>query len=191
VDVGLEVRVGRVCSEPLSDFQDDIDVFLLGVKNKNPDGDQQSVDSERDDSSRSSKPRPESGRKCESIFTTVEKDGQRPGQHDAEEWDHPYENAEHACLERGTNGNAPVHRPYGRAWTHRRRGKPRVCGNLRREGFGCSRIRSRNLYVDLRSAALRTKRSTVLDRGPTLLARVLHAFEASAQRTRRARQGIG
>jgi hypothetical protein len=45
--------------------------------------------------------------------------------------------------------------------------------------------------VDLRSAALRTKRPAVLDRGPAFLARVLHAFEASAQRTRRARQGIG
>jgi hypothetical protein len=43
--------------------------------------------------------------------------------------------------------------------------------------------------VDLRGAALRTKRPPVLDRGPTLLARVLHVFEASAQRTPRARQG--
>jgi hypothetical protein len=37
--------------------------------------------------------------------------------------------------------------------------------------------------VDLRSAALRTKRPAVFDRCPTLLARVLHVFEASAQRT--------
>src|SRR5271157_1823574 len=44
VDAGLNVRVGRVCSEPLSDFQDVIGVFLLGMKNKNPDGDQQRVD---------------------------------------------------------------------------------------------------------------------------------------------------
>jgi hypothetical protein len=55
------------------------------------------------------------------------------------------------------------------------------------QASGNSSIRNRNLDVDLGSAALRTKRPTVLDRGPTLLARVLHAIEASAQRTRRAR----
>jgi hypothetical protein len=47
------------------------------------------------------------------------------------------------------------------------------------------------LHVDLRSAALRTKRAAVLDCDPTMLARVFHLFEASAQTKRRARQGIG
>jgi len=44
-------------------------------------------------------------------------------------------------------------------------------------------IRNRNQHMDLRRAALRTKRPTVLDRGPTLLAGVFHVFEASAQPT--------
>lgn len=41
-------------------------------------------------------------------------------------------------------------------------------------------VRNRNLHMDLGSAALRTKRPAVLDRGATLLARVFHAIEASA-----------
>jgi hypothetical protein len=56
------------------------------------------------------------------------------------------------------------------------------------QASGNSIIRHRNLHVDLRSAALRTKRPTVLDRGSTLLARVLHVFEASAERS--GEQGI-
>src|SRR5665811_1620162 len=64
VDAGLKVRVRYVGSEPLSDFQDVIGVFLLGMKNENLDGDHQGVDGEGDDSRCSPKTRPESGRKC-------------------------------------------------------------------------------------------------------------------------------
>ncbi len=75
--------VRRVCSEPLSDFQDGLGVFLLGMKNKNSYGDQQRVNGEGDHSGGASETRPESSRKCESIFASVEKDTERPGQHDA------------------------------------------------------------------------------------------------------------
>jgi hypothetical protein len=173
----------------LSDFKDGIDVFLLGMENKNPDGDQQSVDGEGDDSRRSPKTRPERGRKDESIFTAVKKDSECPGQHDAEQWDHPDENAEHAGLERGMNGNSPVHRAGHCAWAIGMPGLRNLRRKLVRRGIqagGNPSIRNRNLHVDLSSVALRTKRPTVLDRAPTLLAKVLHISEASAQRTRRA-----
>ena len=52
-------------------------------------------------------------------------------------------------------------------------------------------IGSCDLHMDLRSAALRTKRPAILDGRPTLLARMFHAIEASALRTGRASKGIG
>src|SRR5208282_6124028 len=108
VDTGLKVRVRCVGSELLRDFQDGIGVFLLGMKNENPDGNQQRVDGECDYSRRSTESSPKSGRQAESTFTAVEQNGQRPSQRNAEEWDYPDENAKHAGLERGTNCNAPV-----------------------------------------------------------------------------------
>ncbi len=113
MDAGLNGRVRRVGPELPSDFQKQIGVFLLGMKNKNPDGDQQSVDGEAHDSRRSSQTRSESGVECEPIFATVEIDRQCPSQHDAYKGDHPDKKTEHAGLERGTNGDSPVHRTSG------------------------------------------------------------------------------
>jgi hypothetical protein len=187
VDTGLKVRVRSVASEPLRDFHDGIGVFLLGMKNENPDGDQQRVDGECDYSRCSPKTRSESGRKDDSAFTAVEKNGQRSGQRDAEEWDYPDENAKHSGLEGSANGNAPVHRPAGRhVWAIEMPAWENLRSNLVRRGIqapGNFSIRKRHLHVDLRSAALLTKRPAVFDRGATLLARVLHFLEASAQRS--------
>ena len=57
---------------------------------------------------------PRAAGRTNSTFTAVEKNSQCPSQHDAEQWDHPNKNAKHAGLERGTNGNASVHRASGR-----------------------------------------------------------------------------
>ncbi len=183
MDAGLKVRVGRVGSYRAGKSREEIDVFLLSMKNKNPNCDQQRVDGESGHSSRSPKTRRESGRKDESTFAAVEIDSQSSSQHDAEQGDHPNENAEHTGLERGTNGNFPIQRVCGHGQARVKRGKPRLYRNFSRR-FS---IRDRNLDMDLGSAALRTKRPAVLDRGPALLARVLHVLEASAQRAGRAR----
>jgi hypothetical protein len=196
VDAGLKVGIRRVGSDRVRKSRKEIDVFLLGMKNKNPNGDQQSVDGEGNHSRCSPKTRPERGRKHDFTFAAVEENSQRPGQHDAEQWDHLNENAEHAGHERGPNRSASVHRASARDLSRLRRGQPRLYRNLRRKlarrGIQAGhnpRFRNRYLHVDLRSVALRTERSTILDRRPTLLARVLHVFETSAQRTKRARQG--
>jgi len=198
VDAGLNIRVGHVGAELLRDFEDGINVFLLGMENKNPNRDQQGVDGESSNSCRSSKSRPERGRKYDSAFAAVKIDSQASCQDDSEKWNHSNENAERAGLKRGTNGDSPVHRSgLDSGWCAqgaellRRRNLRR---NLVRRGiqaWGDSGIWNRNLHVDLRSAALRAKRPAILDRGPTLLARVLHLFETSAQRTGRARRRSG
>jgi hypothetical protein len=182
MDDGLHVGVRHVQSEPLRNFQEVVGALLLGVKNKNPDGDKQTVDGEGNHSRRPPQTRSKRGRKCEPIFAAVEKNRQRPGQHDTEQGDDADENAEHAGLERGTNRNSPVQ------VASEGRSLPGLGGNLKPTivGHGIqaranSSIRDRNLHVDLRSAALRTKRPSVLDRGAALLARVLHIIEASAQ----------
>ena len=103
------------------------------MKNENPDGEKDRVNGEGDDSRCSPKTQRESGRKCESTFAAVEKDSQCPGQHHAEKRDHPDENAEHAGLERGTNGLSPVQRASRRGLPRLRRGKPRLYSNRRRK----------------------------------------------------------
>ena len=196
MDADLNVRVGDIGAELLRHFQDGINVFLLGMENKNPNRDQQRVDSECGNSRRSSKSRPERGRKDDSAFPAVKIDSQASGQDDSEERNHPNEDAEHARLERGANGDSPVQRSglsgmraqaskLPGLWALQR--KPVRHGIQARGNFG---IRNRNLHVDLGSAALRAKRPSILDRGSTLLAGMLHVFETSAQRTKRARQEI-
>ena len=188
MDAGLYVRIGHVDSELLSDFQNAIGVFLPSMKNENADGDQQRVDGEGDDSRCSPQTRPESRGKRQPTFAAIEKDSQRAGEHDAEEWDHPDENAERPGLERGMHRNALLHRASERGLPSR--GKPILYGNLWRKivlrglwARGDFSVRNRNLHMDLRSAALRTERPAVFDRGPALLASMLHIFEASAQRS--------
>lgn len=182
-------------SVPLSYFRYAIDALLLGMKNNNRDG-EESVNGEHDDAGRSSKSRAESGRKDDSAFPAVEIDSQASGQDDSEEWNHPNENAEHARLERGTNGDSPVQRSGlsgMRAQAAKLPGLWALRRKLVRRGIqasGNSGIRNRNLHVDLGSAALRAKRPSVLDRGSTLLTGMLHVFETSAQRTGRARREI-
>src|SRR5208337_4822043 len=194
---GLNVGVGHVGAELLRNFEDGINVFLLGVENKNANRDQQCVDGESGNSSRPSESPSESGRKDGSAFTTVKIDSQGSGQHDSEKWNDPDENAEHARLERGTDGDSPVHRSGLASGNRAQAGECTGLRDLRRSlvrrGIqACRRsgIWNRNLHMNLGSAALRAKRPAVFDRGPTLLARVLHVFETSAQRTGRARREI-
>ncbi len=194
MDASLKFRCRRIDSVPLSYFHYAIDALLLGTKNNNRD-DEESVNGEHHDARRSSESRPESGWKDGSAFPAVEINSQGSRQHDPEKWNDPDENAEHARLERGTNGDSPVHgsgfgsgiRAQAGEWI----GLRDLRRNLVRRGiqaWGNSGIRNHNLHVDLGSAALRAERPAILDRGPTLLARVLHVFETSAQRTGRARR---
>ena len=190
----MKVGIRGVDSGRVSNLREEIDIFLLAMKNENPDGQQDRIDGESNHACCSPNPQPERRREYKSILAAVEKNRQCPSQHDAEQRDNPNENAEHASLKRGTNRSSPVHRASRRTLLPLRRGQPRLYESLGRKlvnrGLqvrGNSSIRNRNLHVDLRSPALRTKRPSILDRGPTLLARVFHVFEASAQRTRRAR----
>jgi hypothetical protein len=162
------------------------------MEDKNPDREQQRVDGEGDHSCCSSESRPERCRKHQSLLTAVEKYRQCASQYNAKQWNDRNDDAEYARFERGANGNSPVHRTSGDdTWTSK------ICttkmpgmNTLRRNLIGpmihtagASSIWSRYLHVDLRSAALRTKRAAILDRRSTLLAGVFHVFEASAQRT--------
>ncbi len=106
MDAGLNIGVGNVGAELLRNFEDGIDIFLLSMENKNANRDQERVDGERGNPRRSSKSRPEGGRKDGSAFAAVKIDSQASGQNDAEKWNHPNKNAEHAGLERGPNGDS-------------------------------------------------------------------------------------
>ncbi len=110
VDNGLKVRIRRVGSDRASEAGEEIDVFLLGMKNENPYGEQQCVDRKGDDAGRSSETRSACGRKDKPTFTAIEIDSECAGQHDAEKRDHPDENAEHTGFERGPNGDFSVER---------------------------------------------------------------------------------
>jgi hypothetical protein len=81
-----------------------IHVFLLSMENKNPNGEQESVNGESNYSGCSSQTRPERGRKDEPAFAPVQIDSQRPGQNDAKQGDHPQEDSEQTRLERGPHG---------------------------------------------------------------------------------------
>jgi hypothetical protein len=183
----LNVGVGYVESDALRNFHEVFGAGPLGVKNENPEGDKDSVDGESNDSRGPAEARCESSRKRQSILAAVEIDGQSSGQDDAEKRNHSDENAERTSFERGTYGNSPVHRvPECGARSISVTGMKvlrRKLARRRIQAHGNFSIRNRNLHGDLRSAALRTKRTPVFDRGSTLLARVIHFIEASAQRT--------
>ena len=111
-DAGLNLRVGRVGSEFLKRRHHQIDALLLGVENDNCNG-EQGADGEHDNARRSPEACPENNRKCRSTLAAVEKNSQRPGQHDADKRDRANEDAEHAGLEGSANGNSAVHSVYG------------------------------------------------------------------------------
>lgn len=148
------------------------------------------ADRKDDDSGGSANSCRERGRKCRSALAAVEENSQRPRQNDADKWDRANENAEHAGLERSTNGGSSIYRISGQNGPVRIRGLCNPWGKFFLHGSRCGGnygIWNRDLDINLRSAALRTKRTPILYRGSASLAKVFHLFEASAQPSRRAR----
>jgi len=180
---GLKLRVRGAYSGPVRGLLDELQVLFLAMKHQNPDAEEGSANRDGDDPRRSPKARSESDWKSESAFATVEKDGQCPGQHNAEEW---YKSADEKAKETGLQGGAnrgsPVHRVPRSAGPSLGPGPRRLYGNLRRKlvrrGFRVGgNFSFRNRHVNLRSPALRTKRPPVLNRGSTLLAGVFHVLK--------------
>ena len=182
MNTGLELRTLRIDSKLPSRRHEEVQALLLSMKNNNGDR-EQSVDRKDHCSSRPSQTRPGGGRHDEPTGAPVKQNRQRSGQRDTNKWDHADKDAESACLESGTNCCSPVHRPAEHALPALKgcqprlrdlRGKTALCCLGLRGNFG---LRNRNRYVNLRSAALRTERPTILDRSPTLLAGVFHPLK--------------
>ncbi len=188
----LNIRVGGVQAGRTSNLGEEIDVFLLAMKNEDSDSQHCGVDSKDNHSRGTSKTRSERGTGNESIRATVEKDGQRTGQNDAKQGDDPYHNTEYACLDGGAKSNSAIQFARQEAGASRLPARKQVRRKLIGRGIhvrGNGRIRNGHAHVNLGSAALRTKRPSVFDLGSAFLAGVLHVIEASALRS--AEQGNG
>ena len=191
MDAGLNVGERSVGPNRVQESCQGIDVCLLVMKNEKPDHEINGLKRGRDNPRCASKTRSESGRKHQPTFTAVEIDRQCPSQHDGEKRkEDPHDETKHPCLNCGTSRDCPVHHPIRRRQPRLRRGQPRLYGNVGRvlvprgiHAGGNFVIRNRNFNADLGSAALRAKRAAVFNRRSTLLAAVLHVFEASAQRS--------
>lgn len=190
-DARFHIRDRSVGANGVDDSCHRIDVFFLAMKHKNPDDEKDRLDTDSNHSGRRPQARCPGRGKNKPTLAAVEKHSQSPGQHDGKKGDqHPQKESKHAALDRGANDHAPVHASTARHGPRIVRGSvgsPGLSGGRRFRHRGIqaavSRVRSHDLHVDLRSAALRAKGPPVLDRGPALLARVIHVFEASAQRS--------
>lgn len=177
--VGLKLWSGGVDTILLSHFHDAIDALLLGMQNNNR-NDQHRVDGEDNDSCGTTKARAQGGGKVESILAPIEKDSQRASQYDAEHREHRDKHSKQARLESRANRQSAVDyapNPAGAIRIENLRKFRRKLAGCRIQAGSYRIVSNRNLDVDLRSAALRTKRSAVFDQDPAFLAGMLHPLK--------------